>query len=109
MRLNANEIAVRILATGKIQIVDQKTLVMCGMHYSQRKGCASRGSPVNNVGSATYTETHVTVEDCEMPRARLGFKYYPTIGSTVWIVSKLQHADGSFIAFAAEILDERNI
>jgi len=108
MKTTRYEIPVRILATGKVQIISTDS-VMSHIHYSQREGLKAHGAPTKLVGSATYTETHATVDGSEMSRARHGQKYGPQIGHTIWVVSKLQHADGSFIAFAATALDERNL
>jgi hypothetical protein len=109
MRINANEMAIEILATGKAQIVDQHTIVMSHMWLGQRQGFKAHGAPIKTVGSATYNETTVNVNGAEMRRMKRGNKGYPQDGHIVWVVSKLQHADGTFIAFAAKVLDERNL
>jgi hypothetical protein len=99
-KLGQYEIAVKIVASGKIQIVDRRTAIMAHIWlYAERKP----------VAAATYTETHVTVDGHVMSRARIGEKFGPRIGKPIWMVSKIQRADGSYLAFEVELLDERNI
>jgi hypothetical protein len=106
------EIAVLVLKTGKVQRVEH-TVPMCNMWWGQRTGSSQRERsrskvPQKNTGSASVSETHVTVDGAEMPRVprhgRLGIQS----GSILWVVSKCVGEDGNPIAFACEYLDDRD-